>query len=123
MTSHVERVAGAVAARGEAESVEAIATHGLTERQARFLVTVMLHSGVFVGRQYAAFTGITHGQKVHDFIEKLLVRRFVTAIKLGSTPTGRADVLSDRDCSARSCQNYSEVMSSSSCRDVGVGII
>jgi hypothetical protein len=32
----------------------------------------MLHSGVFVGRQYAAFAGITHGQKVHDFIEKLL---------------------------------------------------
>ena len=45
----------------------------------------MLHSGVFVGRQYAAFAGISHGQKVHDFIEKLLVRRFVTAIRLGST--------------------------------------
>ena len=44
---------------------------GLTDRQALFLVTVMLHSGVFVGRQYAAFAGITHGQKVHDFIEKL----------------------------------------------------
>ena len=45
----------------------------------------MLHSGVFVGRQYAAFAGITHGQKVHDFIEKLLARRFITAIELGST--------------------------------------
>jgi hypothetical protein len=45
----------------------------------------MLHSGVFVGRQYAAFAGITHGQKVHDFVEELLVRRFVTAIRLGST--------------------------------------
>ena len=45
----------------------------------------MLHSGVFVGREYAAFAGITHGQKVHDFIEKLLVRRFVTPIELGST--------------------------------------
>jgi hypothetical protein len=45
----------------------------------------MQHSGVFVGRQYAAFAGITHGQKVHDFIEKLLVRRFVTPIALGST--------------------------------------
>lgn len=44
----------------------------------------MLHSGVFVGRQYAAFAGITHGQKVHDFIEKLLIRRFVTPIELGS---------------------------------------
>ena len=58
---------------------------GLTERQARFLVTVMRHSGVFVGRQYAAFAGITHGQKVHDLVEKLLVRRLVTAIELGST--------------------------------------
>jgi hypothetical protein len=45
----------------------------------------MLHSGVFVGRQYAVFAGITHGQKVHDFLEKLLVRRFVTSIELGST--------------------------------------
>ena len=45
----------------------------------------MLHSGVFVGRQYAAFSGITHGQKVHDFIERLLIRRFVTPIELGST--------------------------------------
>jgi hypothetical protein len=45
----------------------------------------MLHSGVFVGRQYAAFAGITHGQKVHDFIEKLVARKFVTPIELGST--------------------------------------
>ena len=58
---------------------------GLTDRQSRFLVIVMLHSGVFVGRQYAAFAGITHGQKVHDFIETLLIRRFVTPIELGST--------------------------------------
>jgi hypothetical protein len=45
----------------------------------------MLHSGVFVGRQYAAFAGITHGQKVHDFVEKLIARKFVTPIELGST--------------------------------------
>jgi len=70
-----------------AERARAIEAFGLTERQSRFLVTVMLHSGVFVGRQYAALAGITHGQKVHDFIEKLLVRRFVTAIRLG--PKGR----------------------------------
>ena len=57
----------------------------LTERQLAFLKTVMLHSGVFVGRQYAAFAGITHGQKAHDFVERLLVQRFVTAIELGST--------------------------------------
>ena len=67
------------------ERAKVLVPFGVTERQARFLATVMLHSGVFVGRQYAAFAGITHGQKVHDFIEKLLVRRFVTPIELGST--------------------------------------
>src|SRR5918995_3917260 len=67
------------------ERAKVLVPFGLTERQARFLATVMLHSGVFVGRQYAAFAGITHGQKVHDFVEKLLVRRFVTPIGLGST--------------------------------------
>jgi hypothetical protein len=36
----------------------------------------MLHSGVFVGRQYATFSGITHGQKVHDFVEKLVARKY-----------------------------------------------
>jgi hypothetical protein len=50
----------------------------------------MLHAGVFVGRQYAAFAGITHGQKVHDFIDKLLVRKLVTPIELGTT--GRARI-------------------------------
>lgn len=49
----------------------------LTQRQWAFLHTVMLHSGVFVARQYTAFAGITLGQKVHDFIEKLLVQRLV----------------------------------------------
>jgi hypothetical protein len=67
------------------ERVMLLAPFGFTERQARFLATVMLHSGVFVGRQYAAFAGITHGQKVHDFINKLLVRRLVTPIELGTT--------------------------------------
>jgi hypothetical protein len=66
------------------ERVSVLAPFAFTERQARFLATVMLHSGMFVGRQYAAFAGITHGQKVHDFIEELLVRRLVTPIELGS---------------------------------------
>ncbi len=61
--------------RATAERVRAVASFGFTHRQARFLVTVMLHSGVFVGRQYSAFAGITHGQKVHDFVEKLLAQR------------------------------------------------
>ena len=36
------------------ERVKAIADHGFTERQASFLVTVMLHSGVCLGRNYSA---------------------------------------------------------------------
>jgi len=68
-----------------------LASFGLTDRQSHFLVTVMRHAGVFVGRQYAAFAGITHGQKVHDFIETLLVRRFATSIELGTT--GRTRII------------------------------
>lgn len=56
-----------------------------TERQAVFLLTVLQHSGVFMGRHYAAFAGITHGQKVHDFLERLLVARFATAFRVGRT--------------------------------------
>ena len=52
------------------ERVKAIADHGFTERQAGFLVTVMLHSGVCLGRHYSAFARITHGQKVQDFFRK-----------------------------------------------------
>src|SRR5207248_10851355 len=61
-----------------------LASFALTDRQTRFLVTVMRHAGVFVGRQYAAFAGITHGQKVHDFIRTLVARRFATLIELGT---------------------------------------
>jgi hypothetical protein len=68
-----------------------LASFGLTDRQSRFLVTVMRHAGVFVGRQYAAFAGITHGQEVHDFIRTLLVRRFATSIELGTT--GRTRII------------------------------
>lgn len=44
-----------------AERVQAVADHGFTERQARFLVLVMRHSGLCVKRQYAAFAGIANG--------------------------------------------------------------
>ena len=67
------------------ERAKVLVPFGLTERHAHFLATVMVHSGLFVGRQYAAFACITHGQKVHNFVEKLLVRWFVTPIELGST--------------------------------------
>ena len=54
------------------ERTQAVASLGFTERQARFLVTVMLHSGVCVPRQYARFAGIVHGQKTRKFFAKLV---------------------------------------------------
>jgi hypothetical protein len=62
---------------------------GFTERQARFLVTVMLHSGVFLERQYCRFAGITHGQKTHDFIDRLVGRGFAREIRSGALHRGR----------------------------------
>ena len=66
-----------------AERMEAIAAFGFTERQAHFLLNVLLHSGVFVERQYCSFAGIVHGQKSTDFIKTLVERRTPSAI----TPT------------------------------------
>jgi hypothetical protein len=58
--------------------VKAITKFGFTERQARFLVTVMRHSGVCVPRQYAAFAGIAYGHTVSEFFDKLADREFAT---------------------------------------------
>lgn len=66
-----DRVNGA----GDTERTNAIVAAGLTVRRARFLVTVMSHSGVFVGCQYATFAGITCGQNIAESIawyEKML---------------------------------------------------
>jgi len=63
------------------ERVAAVAaqTRGLTDRQAAFLVTVMLHAGVCVLRQYSTFTAMSHGRKIADFFRLLLDRRYATA--------------------------------------------
>jgi hypothetical protein len=50
---------------------EAVAKKGCTERQARFLTTVMLHTGVCVPRQYAWFCGIVYGEKTRKCLAKL----------------------------------------------------
>ena len=52
-----------------ADRVEAIKAFGFTERQARFVVTVMLHSGVCLGRQYCAFAGIDYGAPVANLLQ------------------------------------------------------
>lgn len=72
-----------------AERTQAVAAFGLTERQTRFLVEVMIHSGVFVERQYCRFAGIAHGQKTHDFLRKLVERGYARPIQVGSLHRGR----------------------------------
>src|SRR5206468_11114264 len=61
------------------DRIAAVVKLGFTERQARFLVLVMRHSGVCLLRQYTAFAGIVHGQKTRKFFAKLVSRRFATA--------------------------------------------
>jgi hypothetical protein len=56
------------------ERVRALEPLGLTLRQARFLVTVALHGGYCVRRQYAAFAGAGYGKNVRDFLDGLVVR-------------------------------------------------
>ena len=59
------------------DRVQAVVDYGFTERQARFLVLVMRHSGLCVKRQYAAFAGIANGgEKCNAFFAKLVRRGF-----------------------------------------------
>lgn len=60
------------------ERVQAVAKKGFTERQARFLTTVMLHAGVCVPRQYATFGGIVYGEKTRKFFAKLVRLRYAS---------------------------------------------
>ena len=71
------------------ERVKGIAPFGFTERQARFLVTVLVHSGVFIERQYRAFARIAHGQNTHDFLRKLVSLGYATAIIPAALHRGR----------------------------------
>ncbi len=64
-------------------------TLGFSERQARFLVTVMVHSGVFIQRQSCRFAGLAHRQKTHDFINRLIGRGFAREIRPGALHRGR----------------------------------
>jgi hypothetical protein len=71
------------------ERVNAVATFGFTERQARFLVRVLVHAGVFLERQYCAYAGVVHGQKSHDFLARLVGRGYATVITPGALHRGR----------------------------------
>lgn len=56
---------------------------GFTERQARFLVTVMLHGGVCIQRQYCTSAQLVHGDKTRTFFRDLVARRYATAYPCG----------------------------------------
>ena len=87
LSPNVYQIPAWIAAPGQREA--AIVRFGYTERQARFLATVMLHGGVCVERQYCKFAGIAYGQKTHDFFEKLVIRRHATATDTGALHRGR----------------------------------
>lgn len=72
-----------------ADRLHAVAAFGFTDRQARFLLEVLLHSGVFLERQYCQFAGIAHGQKTTNFIKDLVDRRLATPITPGKLHRGR----------------------------------
>ena len=65
------------------ERLAQVRLQGFTDRQAGFLVTVMLHSGVCLGRHYCAFAGIQYGRKMHDFFQSLVGRGYATARPCG----------------------------------------
>lgn len=69
--------------------VNALAGVGFTPRQREFLVTVMVHAGCFLERQYCAFTGTVRGQNSRDFMARLLARGFARAIEPGPARRGR----------------------------------
>jgi len=58
------------------ERIKAVSDFGFTERQARFMVTVMLNGGVCVPRQYARSVGTAYGQNVNAFFDKLVKKGF-----------------------------------------------
>jgi hypothetical protein len=59
--------------------VDAVIGLGFTARQASFLVTVMLHSGICVQRQYCAFANLAHGEVTRGLFRDLVERRYATA--------------------------------------------
>lgn len=62
------------------ERVRALHGIGLPRRQAEFLVTVALHGGYCLQRQYDAFTGRAHGQIACDFFDRLVSWQLATRV-------------------------------------------
>ena len=71
------------------ERIDRVQLFGFSARQARFLTLVLVHSGVFLERQYRRYAGIAHGQKTHDFLHRLVARGYARAITPGALHRGR----------------------------------
>lgn len=71
-----------------AERAQRLSGFGFTEPQASFLVTVMLHAGVCVERQYCEATGRVRGNSTRRFFTDLVARRHATVHPAGR-PAGR----------------------------------
>jgi hypothetical protein len=56
------------------DRVGALEPFGFTLRQRRFIVTVALHGGYCLRRQYSAFAGVQCGKNVRHFLETLVKR-------------------------------------------------
>lgn len=69
--------------------VNALAGFGFTQRQREFLLTVMVHAGCFLERQYCGFTGTARGQNSREFVARLVARGFARAIEPGPVRRGR----------------------------------
>jgi len=67
----------------DADRVARVMALGFTERQARFLVTVMLHGGVCIQRQYCTSAQLVHGDKTRAFFRDLVAKRYATAYPCG----------------------------------------
>lgn len=68
------------------ERVKVLVPFGFTERQARFLANVMLHSGVFVGRQYLTVLSVV----LRTAVDWGVITRVPCSIKLLKAPKGEA---------------------------------
>jgi hypothetical protein len=69
--------------------VGALTGFGFTQWQREFLVTVMVHAGCFLERQYCAFTGTVRGQNSRELVARLVARGFARAIEPGPVRRGR----------------------------------
>jgi hypothetical protein len=71
------------------ERIASVRTLSFTERQARFLMLVLEHSGVCLPRQYRTFAGVAHGRHSQAFFDALIAGGFATTDLAAPARAGR----------------------------------